>query len=229
MKNNHQTQLQKRQTLFRIHGFTLIEIIVSLAIFSVVAVIAVGALVRVTGANRQAQAIQSGVNNVSFFLDAISREMRVGTVYKCYSGSDLSDTDGSNLVSNCSGVNSVLSGDTMISFNSSQVDPTDKTTPLIYAYLFHVVNGVVQIYKAEQSKTGNTLTGISGQSTSNNDIFYPVLSGSVTITNYRVGVFGNSSDPYGWFFVRLEGHVGTKQTDQSYFNVQTSVSERVSN
>src|SRR4051812_23311158 len=67
-------------------GFTLIEMIVSLAIFTVVAVVAVGSLVRVVALNRQAQTLQSSVNNLSFALDSMSREIRQGSALTCISG-----------------------------------------------------------------------------------------------------------------------------------------------
>ncbi|MDD5165698.1 MAG: prepilin-type N-terminal cleavage/methylation domain-containing protein [Candidatus Pacebacteria bacterium] len=202
-------------------GFTLIEIIVSLGIFAVVAVIAVGALVRVTSANRQAQAIQSGVNNVSFILDAISREMRVGTGYKC-SWSDSSMLDSNNLIitgATCD-LNAVYESpkDTLISFTSSN---TDGTSNLIYSYLFHTVtNGSTQkivIYKGEETAT------IKGS----NVVFNPVTSESVNITDYKAGIFGgNTSYPYGLAFIRIAGYAGIKIKDQSVFDVQTTISQR---
>ncbi|HTK33375.1 MAG TPA: type II secretion system protein [Candidatus Paceibacterota bacterium] len=199
-------------------GFTLIEIIVSLGIFSIVAVIAVGALVRVTSANKQAQAIQSGVNNVSFILDAISREMRVGTAFKCVTGPDLYTNTPSNLNGTCS---SGTGGDAIISFNPSNTDPSGGE--LVYAYLFHVSSdGIVTIFKAEETSTGQGIN-IGGNSAP----FFPVTSSGVKIQDYKVGVYGGTgSTPYSWVFIRLYGYVGTKVKDQSVFDVQTSISER---
>jgi prepilin-type N-terminal cleavage/methylation domain-containing protein len=208
-------------------GFTLIEIIVSLAIFSVVAVIAIGALVRVTSANRQAQAIQSGVNNVSFILDAMSREMRVGTGFKCFvggTGQDLTSVSditsfggtacGSNIVND--------SNDTVIYFTSSNVDSTDCN--LMYAYVFHVVKGNTQIEKGEESACGK---GIGANLSK--DHLYPITSSNVAITNYSIGVFGTSlAKGFPWVFIRLQGYVGTRVRDQSVFDVQTSISQRTS-
>ena len=196
-------------------GFTLIEIIVSLGIFSVVAVIAIGALVRVTSANRQAQAIQSGVNNVSFALDAMSREMRVGTNYACYHGSGVISSGATqlNLIpSSCSSNTTYTNpGDTIISFTSSD--------GLLYAYLFSNPSGVstTTVYKAEATTGGQSLLTIS---------FYPLTSQSVNITDYHVGIYSGSSYPYHLVFVRLKGYVGVKIKDQSVFDVETTVSDR---
>jgi prepilin-type N-terminal cleavage/methylation domain-containing protein len=64
-------------------GFTLIEIIVSLALFSVVVTIAVGALLILIASNRQLQNEQSVLSNLSFALDSMTREIRTGSNYFC--------------------------------------------------------------------------------------------------------------------------------------------------
>jgi prepilin-type N-terminal cleavage/methylation domain-containing protein len=66
-------------------GFTLIEMIVSLALFSVVVTVAVGALLMLVGANDELQGEQSIMTNLSFALDSMSREIRTGTEYYCVS------------------------------------------------------------------------------------------------------------------------------------------------
>jgi len=64
-------------------GFTLIEMIVSLGVFSVVITIAVGALLVLIATNQQLQAEQSVMTNLSFALDSMTREVRTGTNYYC--------------------------------------------------------------------------------------------------------------------------------------------------
>jgi prepilin-type N-terminal cleavage/methylation domain-containing protein len=74
-------------------GFTLIEMIVSIFIFSIVMVIATGSLVTILGANRKAQAVKTVMNNLNFALDSMTRAIRVGTDYDC--GVPSCDTSGS--------------------------------------------------------------------------------------------------------------------------------------
>jgi len=64
-------------------GFTLIEMIVSLALFSAVITVAVGALLVLVGTNQQLQNEQSVMTNLSFALDSMAREIRTGTHYYC--------------------------------------------------------------------------------------------------------------------------------------------------
>ena len=67
-------------------GFTLVEMIVAVALFAVVMLVAVGALLSLTGANRKAQALQSVMNNLNIALDGMVRNIRMGTDYHCGAG-----------------------------------------------------------------------------------------------------------------------------------------------
>lgn len=64
-------------------GFTLIEMLVSVAIFTVVMTISLGALLTMSEADRRAEAMNAAVNNLSFALDSMSRAVRTGTAYHC--------------------------------------------------------------------------------------------------------------------------------------------------
>jgi prepilin-type N-terminal cleavage/methylation domain-containing protein len=62
-------------------GFTLVEMVVSMGIFSIVMVVAMGAFLKITEVNKRAQNVKNAVNNVNFTLEAISRELRTGKNY----------------------------------------------------------------------------------------------------------------------------------------------------
>ena len=64
-------------------GFTLIEMIVSLAIFSIVVTTAVGAMLILISTNQQLQSEQNVMTNLSFALDTMTREIRTGYNYYC--------------------------------------------------------------------------------------------------------------------------------------------------
>jgi prepilin-type N-terminal cleavage/methylation domain-containing protein len=65
------------------NGFTLIELLVSVAIFSIVMTMALGALLSLSVADRKAETLKSGVDNLTFALDSMSRAMRTGQNYDC--------------------------------------------------------------------------------------------------------------------------------------------------
>lgn len=69
-------------------GFSLIELLVSVALFTVVLTIAIGALMVLISANVKAQNIQDAVSNIQFSLDSMAREIRTGNGYYCTSGGE---------------------------------------------------------------------------------------------------------------------------------------------
>ena len=62
-------------------GFTLIEMLVAVALFATVMTIAVGSLISIVGASRRSIAAQSVINNLNFAIDDMSRTIRNGTDY----------------------------------------------------------------------------------------------------------------------------------------------------
>ncbi len=64
-------------------GFTLIEMIVSVSIFTIVVFVAVGALLAITDANRKANSIRAVMDNISFAMEFMARSMRTGNNYGC--------------------------------------------------------------------------------------------------------------------------------------------------
>src|SRR4051812_11444285 len=71
-------------------GFTLIEMLVSITLFSVVMVMALGALLSLSVADRRAEALKSSIDNLTFALDSMSRAIRTGNTYHCGSSGTLS-------------------------------------------------------------------------------------------------------------------------------------------
>lgn len=63
-------------------GFTLIEIMVAVSIFSIVMVMSMGALLAILGANRKAQTMKSVMNNLNFSLETMTRDLRFASEYQ---------------------------------------------------------------------------------------------------------------------------------------------------
>lgn len=64
-------------------GFSIVEMLVATALFSIVMVIAVGSLLTMVDANRKAQSLKSVMNNLNFAMESMVRSARVGTSYHC--------------------------------------------------------------------------------------------------------------------------------------------------
>lgn len=62
-------------------GFTLIEMIVSIALFSFVMLATTTVLLSVVDANHKAQGLKTTINNLSLTLESIARNLRTGSFY----------------------------------------------------------------------------------------------------------------------------------------------------
>ncbi|MBI5470054.1 type II secretion system protein [Candidatus Kaiserbacteria bacterium] len=100
-------------------GFTLVEMIVSVALFSVVMLICVGALLALVGANRKVHALQSVMNNLNVTLDGMVRAIRMGSNFHCGSGA-------TNVTHDCA------NGDIIFAFEP--FGSTSADIPWVYTY-----------------------------------------------------------------------------------------------
>ena len=78
-------------------GFTLLELIVSVGLFSVVVMIASGAYLSLIALDREVRLTNELVTNLSFAVDSMSRGIRTGQYYDC----NPSDADGNSTTGQC--------------------------------------------------------------------------------------------------------------------------------
>lgn len=64
-------------------GYTLLEMIVAVGLFSIIMLLATGAYFNLIKIDREARAVNDVVSNLSFAVDSLGREIRTGTGYKC--------------------------------------------------------------------------------------------------------------------------------------------------
>ena len=67
-------------------GFSLVEMLVAVGIFMSIMTIAISSLISIIAANKKAQSIKSTIDSVTFAVENISRDMRVGSYYQCWDG-----------------------------------------------------------------------------------------------------------------------------------------------
>lgn len=72
-------------------GFTLIEMLVSLALFTIVITITMGAFLSLIGNSEQLQSEQSVMTTLSFALDSMTRDIRTGLEYICTDSASTTD------------------------------------------------------------------------------------------------------------------------------------------
>jgi prepilin-type N-terminal cleavage/methylation domain-containing protein len=144
-------RFNSRHTPYAIHhtrhsGFTLVEMIVAVALFAIVMVVCVGALLSLVNANRKAQALQSVMNNLNIALDGIVRNARMGSNYD---GSVNCSGNGNSSPKDCT------SGSTTFSFEPYGNKSSDP--PWVYTFAKDS-NGVGRIYKSENGATAIPIT-----------------------------------------------------------------------
>ncbi|MEK7602012.1 MAG: prepilin-type N-terminal cleavage/methylation domain-containing protein [Patescibacteria group bacterium] len=98
-----------------LRAFTLVEMIVSLGLFSVVMLVATSAYLTLISLDRQAHATNQIVDNLSFAVDTMVRGIRTGTNFQCLNGSP--DADGNSTSGACT---------------SFKYTDTNLTTPVTY-------------------------------------------------------------------------------------------------
>ena len=69
-------------------GFTLIEVLVSVSIFSIVMLVSTGAVFSIVEANKKAHTLKSVMTNLNFALESMARDIRVSSQFSCNGGGD---------------------------------------------------------------------------------------------------------------------------------------------
>lgn len=67
--------------MIHFRGYTLVELMVAVGLFAVIMTLASGGYLMMIGSNRQAQGISTGINNLSFALETMTRTIRTGSKY----------------------------------------------------------------------------------------------------------------------------------------------------
>lgn len=204
---------------------------VSIAIFAIVAVVAIGALLKIVDANKKAQSLETSINNLNFVLDSMTREIRVGSNYYL-----TSEFDTSGIVPSDRQGLAIYSGPWMIKFISSKTaldngnhcsgnscnNPGKNSLgqnicSLAYAYYF---DSNSNLNKAEQSSCDDSLT------------FFPLTSTDPSldsVINFDLAtikvVTGGTAQPY--IQLHLRGSAGVKEKTKSTFDLQTTISQRL--
>ncbi|KKW46894.1 MAG: hypothetical protein UY97_C0002G0005 [Parcubacteria group bacterium GW2011_GWB1_57_6] len=91
-------------------GYTLIELVVAVGLFALIMTLASGAYLVMIGVNQQSQGIATGINNLSFALETMTRAIRTGTNYSCGGGDCTGGTNFSVLNASGATMTYLLSG-----------------------------------------------------------------------------------------------------------------------
>ncbi len=156
-------------------GFTLIEMMVALSLFTIVVTIAVGALLSLIGSSKGVQNEQSVMATLTFVLDSMTREIRTGTEYYC-SNSNFNNQESINNGKDCA-----VSEKGGVSFTESGSSLSASSKRIAYYY---------------DSGSKSIMRQIGDNSSSNPP--ESIVSNGITITNAEFSVTGTARlDPSG--------------------------------
>jgi len=191
--------IKKSQT----KGFSLIEILVALGLFSFVITITTTGLLSLLDANAKSQTLRLAMDNLSFVLDNLSRNARTGYNYSCYTTTP-SSPDTGNSRADCSS----STGGVALSF-------TDGETG----------NRVTYRRNGESIERGVSINNSAGS-------WSPVTSDNVKINDMSFLVSGtdfntDGNDKQPTVTIWLTGEVGAFTKTKSDFEIQTTVTQRI--
>lgn len=188
-------------------GFTLIEMVVSLGIFGVVALLAVSSFLFMVASQRKAINIQSTYDDLRYSIEVVSKELRTGDNYYCgtFSG------DISTLAPNdCPPPNGLQA----ITFINAQGEM------ITYRYNLRTVNGV-SIGVMERSVNGGAFEQATGDNSNIQDLRFYVTGSRSTADEIASGDLPTQSI----ITLVVRGLNGSGK-ELSKFDLETTVTQR---
>jgi prepilin-type N-terminal cleavage/methylation domain-containing protein len=178
-------------------GFTLIELIVAVALFVVVMLVSVGALLSLVEANRKARALESVINNLNIGIEGMVRSLRTGSEYNC----------GSDAIPNPATGGNCPEGGSRISFAPFGSDTSVQNERRVYYFS----NG--QLYRSLQG--GSNPVAVTAPEVTISDIkFYVVGTIRSDVVQPKVVMV-------------IKGTAGPTAATQTTFYIQATAVQRV--
>lgn len=176
---------------------------VAVFVFSVVMVLATGAIFSIVSANKTSQAIKSVMDNLNSALDSMSREIRYGTVYSCDSSPDFITP------SSCpdSGDNTVFS----FVARPTSIDPSGAE--------------VIYMFKSDASLATGAIYKCYDDTSPDNCLRITAPEVYITNLHFYVKGAGRNEDTQPQLLITISGYAKAG-TAMSPFNIETLVSQR---
>jgi prepilin-type N-terminal cleavage/methylation domain-containing protein len=182
-------------------GFTLVEVLVSVAIFTLTMLIATGAVFTIVDANKKSHNLKSVMTNLNFALETMMRDMRVGSSYVCIA----------------TGGNCPNGGDGVSFTSNMDRDSIGGNDTAEYTFV-EDSNGMGGIYRWRQCNI--SFPGCDASA-------IRITAQEIDIEDMKFYVVGASTgDGQPRVLIKISGYVGVGTT-KSTFNIQTTVSQRV--
>ncbi len=213
-------KIKKNKLINKNKGFTIIETLVSLTLFTIVVVILGGVIVSVIDINKKNQTISNVVNNLNYSIDSMIRDIKTGYAYTCQDLTYFTTTE-------------------LLKVNNSEQCPKSSQITLIstisgkevvvrYEFVDGDEDSNNYIKKTTYNSEGGEISNYSITDISNVNIenlrFKMVVDYSPLSCTSENGSTCNYGQPN--VFVLIKGSAGDKDLESSKFFVQTFISQR---
>ncbi len=193
--------MNAKKVLKNIDGFTIVEMLVAVFVFTIVMIISVGAILSILNANRKTQSTQLITDNVDFAVESMVRTLRTGMSYHC---------DFTVVTPLRTEPNNCLGGATSIVFEQAKGDISDPNDNYVYRL--------------------NTATNQIERSIDSGVTFIPITASNVEITGLTFYVTSSISTDKEQprILITVQGRAGGANVkSSSVFNLQTLVTQRL--
>ncbi|MES2623265.1 MAG: prepilin-type N-terminal cleavage/methylation domain-containing protein [Patescibacteria group bacterium] len=203
-------------------GFTLIEVLVSLGIFTIVVVAACGVILSIISSNKKNQAISSVVNNLNYAIESMIRDISTGYSYQC----DIDIDSEYAVISNYKNLPPTCVGTTPQN-NITLVSTITKTEQLV-RYELVGTGADAFIQKTVYSDDAGNMALESYPLTDKKNVSIDKLAFTIqtppSLTKAGGGTAGQPS-----VFLIVKGTAKVNQINISDFFIQTFISQRLPN
>jgi len=185
---------------------------VSVTLFVVVMLVAVGALLSLVDANRKARALESVMNNLNIAVDGMVRNIRMGNTFNC---------GGDTIPNPASGADCGNGGDDRFSFAAFGSNPTLNAERWVY-YFADDASGVGRLWRSRESETPIAITAPEVDIDVVNSRFYVVGTPRASADQLNP----NTTQPKVIFVIKgTAGRAGTRS--ETTFYIQATAVQRV--
>ncbi|MFA4975273.1 MAG: hypothetical protein WC839_02800 [Candidatus Paceibacterota bacterium] len=207
----------KLQKNINIRGYTIIETMIAVSIFLIIIAVGMDALLNANVVHTKSQDMRSIMDNLSFIMEDMSKNIRTGYNYRCINSiDDLSDL---NIVKAKSGQSCWG-----IAFEYANGNPNDYRDQWVYKIDSEDGGGIFNISKSTDSVDGvRSFVKLNSE-----EVIIDGVKSSFVITGAEapeVEGVGDQQQPF--VTIKLVGEIRSRNNLITPFSLQTSVSQRL--
>ncbi|MHB1330841.1 MAG: PilW family protein [Minisyncoccota bacterium] len=192
--------INKQRIRNKEYGFTLIEIMTAVSIFTIVTTISMGSILTIFDINRKSESIKIVMDNLNLSVESMAREMRYATRYSCDPNVPIPTPWSQMSPGNCT------SGGDSIAFYSPA-----SNRAIVYRQSGTVIEKSIN--------GGQSFTPVTAPEIAISDMDFYVLGALSSASE-----FGNPQQPK--VLIKIRGSAGVKESVETEFTLQTLVSQR---